>query len=229
MAYGQTDVNAGARGGEFLTGNLNYFTIKTVVPAYPTNVKTPLAEALKARNWTSLAASRAITVVDGNGATVTYDTDAEYTSAYNKQKNLDTVLKVFASRVNPVVVNVSAAISADPSAANSAFASGGVADDEFGATYNGANTAIYTISLVIEKAGSWLVSGVGAGTNEAGYQLLNTLNGVPVLNTTATTPAGPQDATGIAITVATGAFVVDGASADNNVVAKLTDSLPAVA
>ena len=228
MAYGQTDVNSGARGGEFLTGNLNYFTVKTVVPSYPTNVKTPLATALKARNWTSLAASRAITVVDGNGATVTYDTDAEYTSAYNKQKNLDTVLNVFASRVNPVVVNVSAALSADPSAANAAFASGGVADDEFGATYNGANTAIYTINLVIEKAGSWLVSGVGTGTNEAGYQLLNVLNGVPVLSTTAATPAGPQDAVGIAITVATGAFVVDGASADNNVVAKFTDSLPAV-
>lgn len=229
MAYGQTDVNSGARGGEFLTGNLNYFTIKTVVPCYPTSVKTPLAAALKARNWTSLSAARTITVVDGNGASVTYDTDAEYTSAYNKQKNLDTMLNVFASRVNPVVVNVSAAISADPSAANSAFASGGVADDEFGATYNSANTAIYTINLVIEKGGSWLVSGTGAGTNDAGYQLLNVLNGVPVLNTTATTPAGPQDATGIAITVATGAFVVDGASANNNVVAKVTDSLPAVA
>jgi hypothetical protein len=229
MAYGQTDVNSGARGGEFLTGNLNYFTIKTVVPAYPTNVKTPLAQALKARNWTSLAASRTIVVVDGNGATVTYDTDAEYTSAYNKQQNLNTVVAVFATRANPVVVNVSAALSADPSAANSAFASGGVADDEFGATYNSANTAIYTISMVIEKAGSWLVSGVGAGTNDAGYQLLNVLNGVPVLNTTATTPAGPQDASGIAITVATSAFVVDGASADNNVVAKFTDSLPSVA
>lgn len=229
MPYGQTAVNLGARGGEFLTGNMNYFTIKTVVPCYPTNVKTPLAEALKARNWTSLAASRTITVVDGNGASVTFDTDAEYVSAYNKQKNLDTVLNVFAQRANPVVVNVSAAISADPSAANSAFASGGVADDEFGGTYNGANTAIYTISMVIEKAGAWLVSGTGAGSNDAGYQLLNTLNGVPVLNTTATTPAGPQDATGIAITVATGAFVVDGSSADNNVVAKLTDSLPAVA
>ena len=136
---------------------------------------------------------------------------------------------MFATRANPVVVNVSAEISADPSAANSAFASGGVADDEFGGTYNGANTAIYTINMVIEKGGSWLVSGVGAGTNEAGYQLLNVLNGVPVLNTTATTPAGGQDATGIAITVATGAFVVDGASADNNVVAKFSDSLPAVA
>lgn len=229
MAYGVTDVNSGARGGEFLTGNLNYFTIKTVVPAYPTNVKAPLVEALKARNWTSLAASRAITVMDGNGATVTYDSDAEYTSAYNKQKNLDTMLNVFSSRANPVVVNVSAAISADPSAANAAFASGGVADDEFGATYNAGDTAIYTINMVIEKAGSWLVSGVGAGSNEAGYQLLNVLDGVPVLSTTAATPAGPQDATGIAITVATGAFVVDGASANNNVVAKLTDSLPAIA
>ena len=229
MAYGQTNVNEGARGGEFLTGNLNYFTVKTTVPAYPTNVKTPLAVALKARNWTSLAASRVITVVDGNGDAVTYDTDSEYTSAYNKQQNMNTLLAVFATRANPVVVNMSAEISADPSAANAAFASGGIADNEFGATYNQANTAIYTINLVIEKGGSWLVTGTGAGTNEAGYQLLNVLDGVPVLSTTATTPAGPQDATGIAITVATGAFVVDGASADNNVVAKFSDSLPSVA
>jgi hypothetical protein len=38
MAYGQTDVNAGARGGEFLVGNLNFFQLITVVPCYPTNV-----------------------------------------------------------------------------------------------------------------------------------------------------------------------------------------------
>lgn len=229
MAHGQTDVNSGARGGEFLVGNLNYITIKTVVPCYPTKVTAPLADALKARNFTSLAASRVITVVDGNGAAVSYDTDAEYVSAYNKQRNLDTLLNVFSSRANPVVVNVSAVISADPSAATTAFASGGVAANNFGDTYDSANTAIYTISLVVEKGGSWLVSGVGAGNNEDGYQLLNVLNGVPVLSTTAATPAGPQDAAAIAITVATGAFVVAGDSANRNLVAKATDSLPAVA
>lgn len=231
MAYGQTNVNEGARGGEFLTGDLSYFTIKTVVPCYPTNVKAPLATALKARNWTSLSAARTITVVDGNGASVTYDTDAEYTSAYNKQQNLDTLMAVFSTGANPVVVNISAAISADPSAANAAFPSTatGVADNEFGATYNAANTAIYTINIVTEKYRSWLVTGVGAGSNANGYELLYALDGVPVLDTTATTPAGPQDATGIAISVATGAFVVAGASADNNIVAIASDTLPKVA
>jgi hypothetical protein len=231
MAYGQTNVNSGARGGEFLVGNLNYFTVKTVVPCYPTNVKTPLAQALAARNFTSLSDARTITVVDGNGAEVTYASNAAYTSAYNKQQNLNTLLNVFASRVNPVVVNVSASVVADPSAANSAFASGGVADDEFGSDYNDANTAIYTISLVIEKAGSWLVSGVGAGTNDAGYQLLNVINGVAALNTTATTPAGPQDEDAIATNInfpASLVYVVDGASNGNNIVAKLSDSLPVV-
>jgi hypothetical protein len=231
MAYGQTNVNEGARGGEFLTGDLSYFTIKTVVPCYPTNVKAPLADALKARNWTSLAVARPITVVDGNGASVTYDSDAEYTSAYNKQQNLDTLMAVFATGANPVVVNVSAAISADPSAANAAFpaAAVGVADNEFGATYNTADTAIYTVNIVTEKARSWLVSGTGAGSNASGYQLLAALDGVTVLNTTAVTPAGPQDATAIAITVATGAFVVAGASADNNIVAIASETLPSVA
>lgn len=231
MAYGQTNVNEGARGGEFLTGDLSYFTIKTVVPCYPTNVKAPLADALKARNWTSLAGARPITVVDGNGDSVTYDSDAEYTSAYNKQQNLDTLMAVFATVANPVVVNVSAAISSDPSATYAAFpaAAVGVADNEFGITYNTAYTAIYTINIVTEKYRSWLVSGVGAGSNASGYQLLAALDGVTVLNTTAVTPAGPQDATGIAITVATGAFVVAGASGDNNIVAIASETLPKVA
>jgi hypothetical protein len=229
MAYGQTNVNAGARGGEFLVGNLNYITIKTVVPCYPTKAIAPLADLLKSRGWTSLAASRVVTLVDGNGDTVSYDTDAEYVSAYNKQKNLDALLKVVATRANPVVVNVGAAISANPNAATAAFASGGAAANNFGATYDDADTAIYTISLVVEKGGSWLVTGVGAGNNEDGYQLLNVLNGVPVLDTTAVTPAGPQDATAIAVAVATGKFVVAGDSADRNVVAKASDSLPAVA
>jgi hypothetical protein len=74
-----------------------------------------------------------------------------------------------------------------------------------------------------------LVSGTGAGSNASGYQLLAALDGVPVLDTTAVTPAGPQDATAIAIAVATGAFVVDGASVNNNIVAIASETLPSVA
>lgn len=226
MAYGQTNVNGGSRGGEFLTGDLNFVTLKTVVPCYPTNVTAPLAQALKARNWTSLAASRAITVVDGNGASVTYDSDAEYVSAYNKQANLTTLLNVFATRANPVIVNVSAAVVNDPSAQT--LFTGGVLANSVGATYNGNPAGVYTISITTERNPAWLVDSSTTESNTNGYQLLNAIDGVPVLNTTAATPAGPQDATAIAVTVATGKFVIASGSADRNIVAKLSGTLPAV-
>lgn len=222
MAYGVTSVNQGARGGEFLVGSLNFYQIATVVPSYPTNVKTPLAQALAARNWTSLAASRAITIVDGNGASVTYDTDAEYVSAYNKQQNLDTLLSVFGIRANPVIVSVSAASVADGNGAT--VLAGGVNAVDFGSTYNGAQF-VYSINLATERNPAWLVDTSTAESNANGYQLLSALNGVTVLDTTATTPAGPQDATAAAVTVATGAFVVGSSSNDRNIIAKVRNEL----
>lgn len=227
MAYGQVNVNGGSRGGEFLTGDLNFVTLKTVVPCYPTNVTVPLAQALKARNWTSLAASRTIIVVDGNGASVTYDSDAEYVSAYNKQANLTTLLNVFATRANPVIVNVSAEVVNDPSAQT--LFTGGVLANSVGATYNGNPAGVYTISITTERNPAWLVDSSTTESNTNGYQLLNAIDGTPVLNTTAATPAGPQDATAIAVTVATGKFVIASGSADRNIVAKLSQTLPAVA
>lgn len=237
MAYGQTDVNSGARGGEFLTGNLSYFTIKTIVPCYPTNVKTPIAQARAARNWTSLSGSRTITVVDGNGAEVTYASDAAYTSAYNKQKNLDTLLNVFATRANPVVVNVTATTTANADTF-AAFAANGSIQDNFGTGYGaseGVLYGVYTINIVSEKAGQWKVSvgtaGDDAGNNTDGYEFLNVLDGTPALNTTATTPTTdtgiPQDAGATAFTVLGGAFEVNSA-ANLNTVAKASDVLPAV-
>jgi hypothetical protein len=238
MTYGVTDVNAGARGGEFLTGNLSYFTIKTIVPCYPTNVKTPLADALKARNFTSLAASRTITIEDGNGAVVAYDDNAEYTSAYNKQQNLNTLLNVFATRANPVVVNVTATTNANADTFT-AFAANGVTADTFGSDYGaveGRLYGIYTISIVTEKAGQWNVTSAAAGSNDAGYQFLNVLGtNIPALNTTATTPAGTlvnntpttQDVGATAFTVV-GSVFVTAAGATLNTVAKASDVLPAV-
>ncbi len=223
MAYGQTDVNAGARGGEFLTGSLNFYQIVTVVPCYPTNVKTPYQTAIKARNWTSLlSGSRTIIVKDGNGADVTYATEAEYTSAYNKQKNLDTLLSVFATRANPVVVSVSSAAIADGNGAT--ILADGVNAVDFGSTYNGGRQGYY-INIATERNPAWLVDETTVESNTNGYQLMAALNGAPALSTTATTPAGPQDATAAAQTVATGAFVVSDSSNDRNIIAKLRNEL----
>ena len=207
MAYGQTNANGGARGGEFLVGNLNFFNIVTVVPCYPTSVKTPLDTALKARNWTSLSGSRTITVVDGNGGSTTYSSNTTYTDAYNTQKNLDTLLSVFATRANPVVVSVSSAAIADGNGAT--VLASGVNAVDFGSTYNGAQTGYY-INLVTERNPAWVVDSSTAESNVNGYQLLAALAGTPTLATTA-----------IAATM----FVVGSGDNDRNVIAKVRNEL----
>lgn len=207
MAYGQTNVNAGARGGEFLVGNLNFFQIVTVVPSYPTNVKTPLAQALKARNWTSLSGARTITVVDGNGGSTTYSSDATYTDAYNTQKNLDTLLSVFATRGNPVIVAVSSAAIADGQGAT--VLAGGVNAVDFGSDYNGAQTG-YFINLATERNPAWVVDTSTSESNANGYQLLAALDGTPTLATTA---------------IAATQFVVSGSDNARNVIAKVRNEL----
>ena len=223
MAYGQINVNEQARGGEFLTGNLNFFTVATVVPAYPTNVKAPLAQALKARNWPNLlAGTREITVVDAFGASVTYTSNATYTDAYNKQQNLTTIVNTFANRANPVIVSVSTAAIADGNGAT--VLANGVTAVDFGSTYNGGQQ-LYTIKFVTEKSPAYLVTSAAAGDNVNGYQLLNVMQGVPVLSTTAVTPAGPADAGAAAVTVAGGVIETGSASNDRNTIATVSDTL----
>lgn len=234
MAYGQTNVNEGARGGEFLTGNMKFYTFKTVVPCYPTNVKTPLADALKARNWTSLAAARPITVVDGNGASVTYDTDAEYTSAYNKQQNLDTFLQVFAQGANPVIVDVSAElVDNNVGGAVITLISGGILAANTGDTYKLDSIAVYTINIATEKSPSWLMTGAGPGNNVDGYEFMGTagINSgfATALSTTAATPAGTaQDAGAPAVTVAGGVFLTTAGDVNRNTIGIASDVLPQV-
>lgn len=209
MAYGQTNVNGGSRGGEFLTGNLNFFQLITVVPSYPTKVTAPLAQALKARNWTSLSASRTITIVDGNGASQTYTSNAGYEDAYNKQANLTALLNTFAIAANPVIVAVSTASIADGSGAT--VLSGGVNAVDFGSTYNGAQTG-YFINLATERNPAWLMDTSTVESNTNGYQLLNAIDGVPVLDTAAVSVAG-------------GTFVVSGSSNNRNIIGKVRDEL----
>jgi hypothetical protein len=207
MAYGQTNVNSGARGGEFLVGNLNFFQIVTVVPCYPTNVKTPLAAALAARNWTSLSGSRTITVVSGNGNSTTYSSNASYVDAYNTQKNLDTLLGVFGTRGNPVVVSVSAAVIADGNGATVLAA--GVNAVDFGSDYNGEQTG-YFINLATERNPAWVVDTSTAESNTNGYQLLAALGGTPTLATT---------------DIAATQFVVSGTDNARNIIAKVRNEL----
>jgi hypothetical protein len=162
-------VNGGVKGGEFLTGKMDFFTIQTLVPVAQTNVTTPVADLYQISSsvWSP------VTVVDGSGADVTYATQADYEAALKKQMNFDTFLKVFATRANPVAVSITAETVADPS------------DAGFGGDYDSSMT-VSSINIATEKSGLWFAGsqgnfgGVAEGTNASGYQLASALDGVSI-------------------------------------------------
>jgi hypothetical protein len=162
-------VNGGVKGGEFLTGKMDFFTIRTLVPVAQTNVTTPVADLYQISSsvWSP------VTVVDGSGAAVTYATQADYVVALEKQANLDTFLKVFGTRANPVAVSISAETVANPSAAG------------FGSDYD-TSMSVAAINIATEKSGLWFAGSQGnfgsvaEDTNASGYQLASALDGVAI-------------------------------------------------
>ena len=153
-------VHGGVRGGEFLTGKMDFFTIDTLVSLDQTNVDTPSADLyqISANVWTP------VTVVDGHGVSNTYSSKANYDAAYNKQAKLNAVLNTFAIRANPVMVSISVANVGNPHTALG-----------FGSDFNSA-ADVATIHIATEKSGLWLVN--AAETNEGGYGLDMALDGV---------------------------------------------------
>jgi hypothetical protein len=150
-------VHGGVRGGEFLTGKMDFFTIDTLVSLDQTNVDTPSADLyqISASVWTP------VTVVDGHGTANTYSTKSDYDNAYAMQQNLNKVLAAFAIRANPVMVSVSVRN----------YDVTGV----FGSNFTGSQE-VAQINIATEKSGLWFVD--VAETNEAGYGLDVALNGV---------------------------------------------------
>lgn len=180
-----TQVNGSSRAGEFLTGSLDYFTILTMVPCFPTQVKAPLNDVLRSLNATTLSASKSITV-----AGVTYITDATYTDALAKQSNLDTLINVFSTRANPVVVN--AYVVSTTTAGTRPYVGYSV-DTTFGSAYDAVTQDLYTVKLVGERSGAWYVGAQGNykqadgvtaitanNTNQDGYLFLTALDGVAI-------------------------------------------------
>lgn len=204
MTYGVQQANGAVSGGEFLTGNLNFFTVYTMVPMGATGVRLPLATVKQILGIAAFAGET------WNG--VVYANDAAYTDALAKQANLDLLTAVFATRANPVIVSVSSASVADGDAA--AMHPGASYAETFGVSYNGAQTE-YTVKFVTEKSPAWVVSGTATGTesNAAGYQLLAALEGLAVTDIAAGVIAG------------TNVFHTGAADNDRNILAIVSDTL----
>lgn len=166
-------VNGGVQAGEFLTGNMDFFSIATLVPMAQTNVTTPVTDLYTQQGYTTW---QNVTVVNAAGTPVVYTSEADYEDALAKQANLDLLLQVFSTRVNPVMVSVAAQTVANPST-TTAFA-GYENEVNFGDDYTTSMT-VTVIKLATEKTGQWNVS-TAIENNDNGYQLLTALNGVAV-------------------------------------------------
>lgn len=192
-------VNGGVQAGEFLTGDMNFFSIATLVPVAQTNVTTPVADLYTQQGYSTW---QPVVVVDGSGTAVTYSTQATYTDALAKQNNLNLFLQIFATRANPVAISLSTLTAANPSTTTS-FAGFSNAVN-FGGNYTSSAT-VTTIKIATEKFGLWNVSAT-AESNANGYQLLTALEGLTV--------------TDLATPVLTGTVIVTGSgSADRNTIA----------
>jgi hypothetical protein len=195
-------VNGGSKAGEFLTGKMDFFTVKTVVPMAQTNVTTPVAYLYTQQGYSTW---QPVTVINGAGTPVTYSTEASYVDALIKQANLNLLIQLFAIRANPVAISVST-VSENP---NTSTYAGYLNATNLGSDFNGTYT-VTTVKFATEKTLLWNVS-TTADSNALGYQLLTALDGIAV-----------QD---LASPVGVTAFVVDGSANDRNVIAIRSTSL----
>lgn len=204
MTYGVQKANGTVAGGEFLTGNLNFITVFSMVPMAATGVRLPLAAVKQILGIAAFAGET------WNG--VVYVNDTAYTDALAKQANLDLLTSVFGTRANPVVVSVSEVALADGDAVG--LHTGASNGATFGSSYNGAQTE-YVVKFVTEKSPAWRVSGTGADaqSNTDGYQLLAALEGLAVTDIGAGVIAGTK------------AFTTGAANNDRNTLAILSDTL----
>lgn len=135
--------------GEFLTGNIDFFTITTIVPCDNTNVSIPI---LRLKSDLRIGSANISTVGGFTVAGVNYANDATYIDAFNKQSNLDTLLQVVDSRAAPIMINavdLGALVDVDVGIpTNSTSAS-------FGSTYSGNAGTVYSIKFAVEHESVW--------------------------------------------------------------------------
>lgn len=99
-------VNGSTFAGEFLTGNMDFFTLLTIVPVGQTNVVTPVVDLPSYQTFASTGVWTTVTVTDSTGTATSYATLNAYLDAFYKQLNLDNLIRTFAGRANPVAISV---------------------------------------------------------------------------------------------------------------------------
>jgi hypothetical protein len=181
-------VHGGVFAGEFLTGSMNFFSFATTVPVGSTNVDTPIQDLGNYQTYQNTNIWTPVTVTNSYGGSTTYSTMSSYLDAFYQQKNLDDLIEVFATRANPVMVNVKTF----PSVVNGANVVGNTSTlwgemgyqtatggNIFGNGYS-AGATVYIVSIATEHTLLWNASGNGNyqntpanNTNEYGYNILS--------------------------------------------------------
>jgi hypothetical protein len=189
-------VNGAVNAGEFLTGNMDFFTVVTLVPVGVTNVTTPVVDLPGYQTYVNTAVWTTVNVIDGTGTSQPYATLNAYLDAFYKQLNLNNLLATFGGRANPVAVSVntltgnipgtSTPINASTGSASTLFAYYNLYNNiatptqVFGSNYTTGKT-FYTIHLATEHTLLW-TAGLNANfsttvaadeTNLNGYKLLS--------------------------------------------------------
>lgn len=135
--------------GEFLTGNIDFFTITTIVPCDNTNVSIPLA---RLKSDLRIGANNISTVGGFNVAGINYANDNAYIDGFNKQNNLDFLLQMVDTRVAPIMINVvDLGVFADVDTAIPTNST----ETSFGSTYSGNAGTIYSIKFAVEHESVW--------------------------------------------------------------------------
>ena len=143
-------VNGSTNLGEWITGNIDFFTITTLVPCDSNGVSKPL-DIVKQ----DLAVKQVDNISTVGGVTIfgtLYANDDSYSDAFNKQSNLDTFIKCVEQRAQAVMLNV-----IDEGAfgdVSLGIPAGGHAAD-FGSVYAGNAGTLYTIKFATEHEGAW--------------------------------------------------------------------------
>jgi hypothetical protein len=185
-------VNGSTFAGEFLTGNMDFFTLLTIVPVAQTNVDTPVVDLPGYQTYASTGVWTTVSVTDSTGVTTSYATLNAYLDAFYKQTNLDNLIRTFSIRANPVAISVNSITGNIPGTATAINANTttlwafyglynniATPTQVFGSAY-GEGKTFYSVHVATEKTLLWTAgtnsnfstSTAADNTNAQGYNIL---------------------------------------------------------
>jgi hypothetical protein len=185
-------VNGSTFAGEFLTGNMDFFTLLTLVPVGQTNVVTPVVDLPSYQTYASTGVWTTVSVTDSSGTATSYASRDAYLDAFYKQLNLDNLIRTFSIRANPVAISVNSITGNIPGTATAINANTttlwafyglynniATPTQVFGSAYTTGKT-FYSVHVATEKTLLWTAgtnsnfstSTAADNTNAQGYNIL---------------------------------------------------------